>query len=84
MDLSKKYTKELKAIKIQYRKWLFPYVTRFMDKRIDAILSLFYECDLYTLEDLKNDLCEVLYVRQPFSVMPYSERTPIYTQLTLF
>lgn len=76
-------------MKANYRNWLFPFVTKFMDKRIDSYLSLFYECDLYTLEDLKQDLCDVLYSRQSFAVETHLEVAPlkcepIYKQLTLF
>lgn len=84
MDLSKKYTKELRQVKIKYRSWLFPYVTKFMDKRLDSYLSLFYECENYTLEEFKQDLCDVLLKKQPFAIQPFPNREPIFTQLTLF
>lgn len=78
-----------KQIRLHYREWLFPYITKFMDKRIDSYLSLFYECELYSLEDLKQDLCEVLYSRQSYSVEASIDvhplkSEPIYKQLTLF
>lgn len=69
-----------------FRKALFPFVTKFMDKRLDSYLSLFYECELYSLEELRDDLVDVLRVKQPFSVKPELDRKPIetYVQLTLF
>lgn len=84
MDSLKKYTKQTKQVKLTFRSAIFPFVTKFMDRRLESYLSLFYECDNYSLEELKFDLCEVLYTRQPFSVMPFPERKPVYTQLTLF
>lgn len=60
-----------------------------MDKRIDSYLSLFYECELYSLEDLKKDLCELIYNKQSYIVETHLEPIhlsiePIYKQLTLF
>lgn len=60
-----------------------------MDKRIDSYLSLFYECELYSLEDLKKDLCELLYNKQSYRIESHLEPAhlksePIYKQLTLF
>lgn len=72
--------------RILFRDTLFPFVRKFMDKRIDSYLSLFYECETYTMEELCSDLVEVLRTKQPFSVMPVFDRKPIptYVQLTLF
>lgn len=89
MDFTKRYTKLLKQQKLQIREQLFPYCTKFLDKRIDAYLSLFYECDLYDLYELCKDLCEVLYVKQSFLAEVRRESSPLeiesnYLQLTLF
>lgn len=78
-----------KQIRLQFRNKLFPYNKRFLDKRIDAYLSLFYECELYSVEDLKQDLCDVLYSRQSYCVEASIDvhplkSEPIYKQLTLF
>lgn len=69
-----------------FRKALFPFVTKFMDRRLDSYLSLFYECELYSVEELRDDLVDVLRVKQSFSVKPELDREPIetYVQLTLF
>lgn len=75
-----------RRIRLSFRKALFPYVTKFMDRRIDSYLSLFYECETYTIEELKRDLCEVLYNPHCYSVcLPtVVPEIPIYQQLTLF
>lgn len=81
--------KQTRNQRILMRKELFPYVTRFMDRRIDSYLSLYYECELYDMDDLCKDLCELLYNSQAYSVVasiePISLQTePVYKQLTLF
>lgn len=69
-----------------FRKALFPFVTKFMDRRLDSCLCLFYECELYSVEELRDDLVDILRVKQPYSVKPELDRKPIetYVQLTLF
>lgn len=84
MDFSRKYTNLIQSQRLKVRPFLFPYETRFLDRRIDSYLSLFYECELYSLEDLKQDLVDVLLVKRSYAVDVTIDRTPIYTQLTLF
>lgn len=57
-----------------------------MDRRLDSCLCLFYECELYSVEELRDDLVDILRVKQPYSVKPELDRKPIetYVQLTLF
>lgn len=57
-----------------------------MDRRLDSCLSLFYECELYSVEELRDDLVDILRVKQPYSVKPELDRKSIetYVQLTLF
>ena len=81
--------KQTKQVRLSMRKELFPYVTKYMDRRIDSYLSLYYECELYDMDDLCKDLTELLYNKQSFSVVasivPISLRSePIFKQLTLF
>lgn len=84
MDFSRKYTNLAKSDRLRVRPFIFPYVTKFMDRRLDSYLSLYYECELYSLEELKADLCDVIHVNRRFAVDVTIDRTPIYNQLTLF
>lgn len=84
-----KSTNLQRAIRLQFRNKLFPYNKRFLDKRIDAYLSLFYESEVYDTYDLCKDICDVLYSRQSYAVEAWIDvhplkSEPIYKQLTLF
>lgn len=84
MDYSRKFTNLIKIQRLKVRSYLFPYETKFLDRRIDSCLSLFYECELYSLEELKQDLVDTLSVKRSYAVDVTIDRKPIYTQLTLF
>ena len=71
-----------KTEKISLLRKLFIYdKQRFLDPLISAECSMFYECDLYEVEDFCKEICRIIHVQSPF---PQRKINVEYLQLTLF